>query len=411
MDLQMADSEPSSNGNDPMQDPEEQKVLKAALDSYESYRKRSHHQVTHVRRQSFYALPSAHSTILSAPPFSVLGSLSAIDDAIDANANIADAIVQAAKSTFLPPTFPTPWTGYASASDHSKARSTIRQFYRDWSAEGATERAACYDPVLSALCNEFANTPDESKSALNVLVPGAGLGRLLLEIVLLGFSAEGNEISYHQLLASSWVLNHTKPDAPFTLYPWALAFSNHVTRADQLANVSVPDVHPGLALGQAIADGKSGKMGFSTGDFCVEYGSEDTKNTYDAVASVFFLDTAPNPIRYVEAVRNCLKSGGIWINLGPLLWHFENNPPGAFYKSDDDESGSGKFKSGFEGDRGIGEAGSVELTNEEVLSLVGQSGFTIEKHEFGALTSGYIQDPKSMLQNIYKPSFWIARKQ
>jgi carnosine N-methyltransferase len=40
------------------------------------------------------------------------------------------------------------------------------------------------------------------------------------------------------------------------------------------------------------------------------------------------LDTAPNIIRYVEAVKNCLRPGGIFVNVGPLLWHFENNAPG-----------------------------------------------------------------------------------
>ena len=34
--------------------------------------------------------------------------------------------------------------------------------------------------------------------------------------------------------------------------------------------------------------------------------------------------------RYVETIKNCLKSGGIWTNIGPLLWHFENNAPGSF---------------------------------------------------------------------------------
>jgi carnosine N-methyltransferase len=51
-------------------------------------------------------------------------------------------------------------------------------------------------------------------------------------------------------------------------------------------------------------------------------------NQDGATADSCFSDTAPNIIRYVEAVKNCLRSGGLFVNVGPLLWHFENNAPG-----------------------------------------------------------------------------------
>ena len=65
----------------------------------------------------------------------------------------------------------------------------------------------------------------------------------------------------------------------------------------------------------------------SASDFLCLYGSEDYTDTFDVVATVFFLDTAPNVIRYLETISNCLKTGGLLINIGPLLWHFENNAP------------------------------------------------------------------------------------
>ena len=66
----------------------------------------------------------------------------------------------------------------------------------------------------------------------------------------------------------------------------------------------------------------------SASDFLLLYGNEEQRNKFDAVATVFFLDTAPNIIRYIEVIRNCLRTGGLMINIGPLLWHFENNAPG-----------------------------------------------------------------------------------
>ena len=68
-------------------------------------------------------------------------------------------------------------------------------------------------------------------------------------------------------------------------------------------------------------------MSMSASDFLLLYGSEEQKDGFDAVATVFFLDTAPNVIRYLEVIRNCLRPGGLLINVGPLLWHFEGNVP------------------------------------------------------------------------------------
>ena len=43
--------------------------------------------------------------------------------------------------------------------DVEKVQSTLKQFMRDWSGEGAAERRACYDPILSELLQAF---PDNS---------------------------------------------------------------------------------------------------------------------------------------------------------------------------------------------------------------------------------------------------------
>jgi carnosine N-methyltransferase len=88
-----------------------------------------------------------------------------------------------------------------------KLRSTIKQFVRDWSAEGSTEREACYQPMKDALVTHFADIPPEERYGLlhplechesssgfsrhnfRVLVPGAGLGRLAWDVAKLGKTA------------------------------------------------------------------------------------------------------------------------------------------------------------------------------------------------------------------------------
>lgn len=253
-----------------------------------------------------------------------------MDDAIDSNAELAIAILRSGLDSFgssFSRDDIKEWHGTATSGDLDKARSTLRQFYRDWSVEGIPEREACYGPILKDLRLER-----EAKSGkqLSVLVPGAGLGRLVFDLCHNGFNVEGNEISYHQLLASSYILNFCPAPKAFTLYPWVHSFSNHKSRSHHLQSVQIPDIHPGTELQNKhnTEPNGPGEMSMSASDFICLYGDDNHRDLYDAVATVFFIDTAPNLIRYITTICNCLRSGGIWANLGPLLWHFENNPPG-----------------------------------------------------------------------------------
>ena len=291
--------------------------------------------------------------------------------------------------------------GAATPSDMDKARSTIRQFYRDWSAEGDAERRACYNPILRDLESAFVSVQD--KSSIKVLVPGAGLGRLCFEVCQRGYIVEGNEISFHQLIASNWVLNHTIQGQSLALYPFALDFSNLISREHQLQKVKIPDVHPASALKGTFGDSANGvdRMSMTAADFVILYSEDRYKNTFDAVVTVFFIDTAPNLIRYIETIRKCLKNGGVWINLGPLLWHFADRGPAI---RDEHNTVTPKAMSGIE------EPGSFELTDEEVLMLVEEMGFDVQSHAIRTDGLGYIQNPNSMLQNAYRNSHWIAKK-
>src|SRR6202012_408530 len=89
----------------------------------------------------------------------------------------------------------------------------------------------------------------------SLLLPGAGLGRLLFELSLRGYHATGNEISYHQLLASNFILNATQRANQYEVYPFAHTFTNVTSRENQLRSHTVPDVHPGEAFSQRRSKG------------------------------------------------------------------------------------------------------------------------------------------------------------
>jgi carnosine N-methyltransferase len=57
----------------------------------------------------------------------------------------------------------------------------------------------------------------------------------------------------------------------------------------------------------------------------------------------------------LRIIYDLLEEDGIWINIGPLLWHFENSPT---------TSAKGE--------------GSIELSLDEVKALAGEVGFEIK---------------------------------
>ena len=46
------------------------------------------------------------------------------------------------------------------------------------------------------------------------------------------------------------------------------------------------------------------------------------KGQWDGMVTCFFMDTAPVVFEYVETIWSCLKAGGVWVNQGPLLYHW-----------------------------------------------------------------------------------------
>lgn len=72
-----------------------------------------------------------------------------------------------------------------------KVNTTLHQLVRDWSDEGEEERRQSYGAVVEEL-ERLCPVDADNKGILRVLVPGAGLGRLAIEIVARGYATQGN---------------------------------------------------------------------------------------------------------------------------------------------------------------------------------------------------------------------------
>ncbi|GAA5850583.1 hypothetical protein JCM8547_001920 [Rhodosporidiobolus lusitaniae] len=345
-------------------------------------REQAHHQATVVatfdtyrlaalhanqrRRSDYYRLPAAHRALL--PDYPAL--LNEVDEKLEVNAEFVRKVIE--QNPFPPPEDAALDAKAPGEGDHERLRSTLRQCVRDWSEAGKHERDTTYKPILAALEKAFPNLSPTERAQTKVLVPGAGLGRLAWEVVRAGFSCQANEFSLHMLITSSYLLNHTSVPNSIPLHPYIHTFSNTRTKADLLEPVYVPDVNP-----EEIS-GSEAEFSFAAGDFLELYGEDE--GSWDSCITCFFLDTAQNIVAYLLTIYKLLKPGGYFVNLGPLLWHFENDREGT----------------------------SIELTLGEAKALARRIGFEIEDER--EIVTNYTTNPKSLLRHEYTAAFWTARK-
>ena len=109
------------------------------------------------------------------------------------------------------------------------------------------------------------------------------------------------------------------------------------------------------------------------------YSHPDNLNYWNGVVTCFFIDTAPVVLEYIEVIYNMLVDDGIWINLGPLLYH---------WVSDDDNNNDDRYNQ------------SIELSWEELRHVIVSYGFEIIKEE--RIETGYCSCDDLMLVSTYK---------
>ena len=281
-----------------------------------------------------------------------------------------------------------------SATAH--AVQAMKHLVRDWSAEGQPERDAVFPPILATVDALFPPPPacqDGAGAGARVLVPGAGLGRLAYELASRGHRVVANENSAHVLLALRYLLSlgsssNTSEPTAHVLHPYVGWWSHHRSTAAMLRAVAFPDVLPDAAV--------LPRLSVVEGDFVSLFGgSSSGSGTFDAVATLFFIDTARNMVAYLAAIHAALRPGGVWINLGPLLY---------------------------------GSAPWIELSLDEVLRLAEAMGFELLpldaalwgedsfpdvqrwRGRVRSRLAGYSSDAMGLSRNAYLAQGWVARK-
>jgi len=296
------------------------------------------------------------------------------------------------------------------ASDHhmDKVKSTFKSLARDWSEEGALERKQAYDPIINGFMKHLSAS---SSPPPRLVVPGAGVGRLALELCSKGYAVQGNEFSLQMLLPSDFILNGgCSPDQAFEVYPYLTETTNVRSYKDLVKPVMVPDVDPVRLLIADVAEDEEGEAQVSSrlpdfsmaaGEFVSIYNSEQERGRWDGVASCFFLDTAPIVVEYLQTIHSMLKDGGLLINFGPLLWHFSTSPmrPG-----ETQESYNRRLSSL---DQRYLE--SIDFSYEDVKHVMDRVGFDIIEESSGH-KAYYTANPNSLKKNEYDCVYFVAKK-
>ncbi|KAL8403874.1 hypothetical protein RB594_008936 [Gaeumannomyces avenae] len=277
--------------------------------------------------------------------------------------------------------------------DRTSVSQALKHYVRDWSVEGLSERDNAF-PCIHAVLREL--FPDRTGRQVRVLLPGAGLGRLGHEIAGLGgFEVTNNEWSAYMAVAYRFLEAHPAKESN-SLHPFVDGWSHHATTENMFRSISFPDV--------AV---DAGSVVLVEGDFTAVFhaekvsatrrargaaagpGTVESGETFDAVVTHFFIDTARNLMAYLDTIYALLRPGGYWVNLGPLLY------------------GTGPW---------------VQLSLDEVLRVVKAMGFefvpvpeecgdlTLEGELARGRTAVYGFDDRALTRNAYQAQTWAARK-
>lgn len=385
------------------EDIEEYKALTSTFLAYYHFHQWQYDQLIKPRNIKYDSLCTEEQSLISWYP----SHTSALNRCIEANKKFTQSLALMMAENFGISNEPLMWYE-ASEEDFDKVRSILLQLAREWSPEGAEERIV-FSNLITELNEKY---PDfELRQHINVLIPGCGLGRLVYELVLNGYRVQGNEFSYHMLIMSNFILNYCKQK--FEIYPFLMKLSNVSCRENQIRSVSIPEninntrYHDLTTKYHKVPFAEL--MSITAGSFTDLYGPNELQSNYnapnefrvsnkqnfDAVLTCFFLDTASNVIEYLKTLKYVLKYDGLWINIGPILWHFEGDFSMNFVQKQDQQ-----VPSIMKG---------LELSQTDLINLIKDIGFQFLSISSKPITTTYATDPQLLSNFMYNCEFWSCK--
>lgn len=284
--------------------------LQALESSLRSYAANSAREVARVER-NLKGLSSDDLACLVVPPDEQVGWMR---DAIKANQIFLNKIADEARHICTNPPSDPPvsfsfYRGHA-VSMSKQASRLLRNFAREWSSEGLSERAGCFEKLLGELDRHVPIPGDGRKP--RVLFPGSRLARLACEAQKKGYHCEGSEVDLFFYLGCQLLRREGIGPESCTIHPYALNTCNRVAKQDHVRPFLLPEV----AVETPFPE-------INLGDLVHIYSQPSHKATFDGCVTAFALDTDSNAFRYVRSVAHVLRPGALWTNWGPLNYNVD----------------------------------------------------------------------------------------
>ncbi len=180
--------------------------------------------------------------------------------------------------------------------------SVWRHAVKDWSGHKGHE--LLHGRIVDALAADGAES---------VLVAGCGQGRLATRIAtaLPRARVVGVEQSEAQLGVARFMLDATA-ERSVTFHPFLDEARNNATAETRLHAVEAPDI--------ALSGGPP-NLSLRLGSFDADAAASAGLGGADAVVASFFLDCLEDTVAAVEALRACVRPGGLVVFAGPLAYH------------------------------------------------------------------------------------------
>jgi hypothetical protein len=335
-------------------------------------------------------------------------------------------------------------THFATTASLVRVREVLKHFIRDWSTEGAVEREVIFTPILDVLrylSKSTSATPNSyiSGSYKSLLIPGSGLSRLAYEASLLGYDTTACELSMYMNMALRFLLDETTTNmvGQHEVHPYAHWYSHQRNSwrgslegeaQDQgeehsltsFRGIKFPDVVPRLTDPQQ--NGNGGSLSLLEGDFLSLSKPSPSSSSggapgYDILTTLFFIDTSSNILSTLNHIHHLLRPGGLWINLGPLLYTSSASYPG---------TGGSKLELSLDEIVRVARMIGLEVVGygedgRKLKGRVGQGSNGEDAREGGedeipecfrprTIPCEYTADKSAMMRWVYEAEFFVARK-